>query len=695
MIERLVMGARVVMDERGAARSRDHGQGRGAMPGQRGLRPGPGGPEARGLPGSQGPTLPLGRPALHSFAMRFLLPLLALGALCAAALPAQLQHAPEPRQIGGHTVVPIDIQSLDASLRFDFKGQRARARAVLKFKAGVQDGKAVFDLRQEAITAASLDGEKLDPSKLITQDFGRSSGTMVILDLPLKAGTAHQLELEYEVGSPKVPKPLPPKYTAEGVTWDTWASDLNPGRYLEQWFPTNLLYDQFKFDLELQVQGLGGDQKHEVVTNAEIEQLAPAHWKLSFPAHFTAFSPMVVLIPSVLVERSQKLVKLKNGQQITVDVCRPLRIRNRRSSLANFHSETAKALEDFTRHMGPWPHGKRCTIFEYSGGRSMEYDGATTTAFGALRHELFHSYFGRGLKPASQNGGWWDEAFTVYFLGHLRALERPDRAGRGRRMRGGRFAGRIALSPADPWNRVTPGASYSTGAWFFAEVGKVIGTDTLHKTMAGLVKEHSPNPISTAQLQARLEKVAGAKAAQVRDLFDFVVYAKKPVVRFTTAMGAFTVELERAAAPKTVANFLRYVDAGHYNGGRFHRAVREDNQARSDHPIQVVQASVRRGKKGFDPIELESTRRTRLSHSAGTISMARGKPDSATSDFFICLSDAPSLDHGGARNQDGQGFAAFGKVIEGMDVLRKIHAAKTKGERLTPPVTIEKAIRVR
>lgn len=146
-----------------------------------------------------------------------------------------------------------------------------------------------------------------------------------------------------------------------------------------------------------------------------------------------------------------------------------------------------------------------------------------------------------------------------------------------------------------------------------------------------------------------------------------------------------------------MANFLRYVDGGFYDGGRFHRVVRDDNQPDTEHRIDVVQGGADPGRRGegFAPIPLERTSITGLRHREGTISMARGGPDSARSDFFICVEDEPELDFGGARNPDGQGFAAFGKVVEGMDVVRLIHAAPAEGQSLSPPVPIEGAERLR
>ncbi|MBE3123204.1 MAG: peptidylprolyl isomerase [Planctomycetes bacterium] len=173
--------------------------------------------------------------------------------------------------------------------------------------------------------------------------------------------------------------------------------------------------------------------------------------------------------------------------------------------------------------------------------------------------------------------------------------------------------------------------------------------------------------------------------------------AAAPVrVRVQTDLGSFDVEIDLAHAPVTATNFLKYVDGGFYDGGQVHRSARLDTQATRPVKIEVIQASINheRTSAQFPPIPLERTSVTGLQHKDGVISMARGEPDSARSDFFICIGDQPSLDFGGARNPDGQGFAAFGRVVSGMDVVRAIHRAPADGEKLTPPVRLVTARRM-
>jgi peptidyl-prolyl cis-trans isomerase A (cyclophilin A) len=172
------------------------------------------------------------------------------------------------------------------------------------------------------------------------------------------------------------------------------------------------------------------------------------------------------------------------------------------------------------------------------------------------------------------------------------------------------------------------------------------------------------------------------------------------LVRLETSVGAIDLAIDTTRAPVTSANFLKYVDGGFYDGGRFHRATRPDNYTPvpPNRPMmEVIQAGIdpARRSEGFPPIPLERTSVTGLKHVVGTVSMARSpSADSARSDFFICLDDQPSLDFGGLRFDDGQGAAAFGRVVSGMDVVRKIQQQPVEKQALTPPVAITKAARV-
>lgn len=173
------------------------------------------------------------------------------------------------------------------------------------------------------------------------------------------------------------------------------------------------------------------------------------------------------------------------------------------------------------------------------------------------------------------------------------------------------------------------------------------------------------------------------------------------LVIFETELGSITMAIDVEHAPVTAKNFLRYVDEKFYDEGVINRAVRPDNTVRHDVEIQVIQFQISpaRRRDQYPPIPMESTSATGLKNVDGALSMARAGPDTATASFSIAIGNQPELDFGGKRNADGQGFAVFGRVVGGMDVVKKIHAGHTgtagayRTETLDPPIKITRAYR--
>ena len=168
--------------------------------------------------------------------------------------------------------------------------------------------------------------------------------------------------------------------------------------------------------------------------------------------------------------------------------------------------------------------------------------------------------------------------------------------------------------------------------------------------------------------------------------------------RVTTELGAFTIEVVPTIAPVTVANYLAHVDGRHLDGSTVYRLVNLANQPpETAYKIEVVQWGMNQPEDKpppFPPIRHESTRETGLRHRDGTVSMARSTPGSAAGEFFICIGDQPELDFGGRRNPDGLGFAAFGQVVEGMDVVRALHARAGARQFLLQPIAVHTVRRI-
>jgi peptidyl-prolyl cis-trans isomerase A (cyclophilin A) len=179
--------------------------------------------------------------------------------------------------------------------------------------------------------------------------------------------------------------------------------------------------------------------------------------------------------------------------------------------------------------------------------------------------------------------------------------------------------------------------------------------------------------------------------------FFWAGQTENPRIVIKTELGIIEIEIYETEAPITAANFLMYVDEDRYKDGCFYRVVTMDNQPDNDIKIEVIQGGLSGETRGnmLPPIEHETTDKTGVLHKNGVISMARSKPGTASSEFFICVGDQPELDFGGKRNPDGQGFSAFGKVVKGMDVVQKIHRQPTEGQILDPQIKIFNIVHVK
>lgn len=172
---------------------------------------------------------------------------------------------------------------------------------------------------------------------------------------------------------------------------------------------------------------------------------------------------------------------------------------------------------------------------------------------------------------------------------------------------------------------------------------------------------------------------------------------KNPKVFISTEAGDIIIEIYADKAPITSANFLTLVGTGTFDEKAcFYRVVRPDNQPNNPVKIEVIQGGLVVDSliDIFQPIAHETTAQTGVIHTDGTISMARSEPGTASTEFFICIGDQPELDFGGKRNPDGQGFAAFGKVIEGMDIVKKIQQMKDENQYLKKPVKIIEIVNI-
>jgi hypothetical protein len=417
--------------------------------------------------------------------------------------------APPKHLVDGLDAVPIDIQHVTARLTFDGATSNGAGDARLDFVVGPGGGAPIFDLRQ-TITAAWLDGTPIAPAKLAHHDFGGGANAELrIVDTVLAAGSAHTLRVTYTLGVPQASaagtyQPAMTWSAGPRLAFNFGFTDLGAGRYLEAWVPANLIFDQFDAIIDLEL--LNTAIPHTVITNGSVVVVGANHWTVSFPARFTALSTLLEVRATDTLASASSTAMLPATGAVTIEAWKltsnPLDLNAQVANLASYLSADESAV-------GKYPHGNRFVAFVHVGG--MEYEGGTTSSPASLRHETFHSWFGRGAKPAAQADGWWDEAWDVY----------NDFGGAGI-LPLDFTAAPVELSSRNPWTRVTPLAAYSSGERLFEGFAALLGVAALKSHMGTFFAEHTQRPTTTAELEALLVRRSGEPT--IVDAFHRFVY---------------------------------------------------------------------------------------------------------------------------------------------------------------------------
>lgn len=173
---------------------------------------------------------------------------------------------------------------------------------------------------------------------------------------------------------------------------------------------------------------------------------------------------------------------------------------------------------------------------------------------------------------------------------------------------------------------------------------------------------------------------------------------QNPHVEIQTRLGNIEIELYPAQAPKSVAAFLSYVDSGLYKNSSFYRVLNDDNQPSNAPKSELIQGGIWKTNYqksvSLPGIPHETTQQTHLQHKNGTISLARLAPGTAGTEFFICVGDQPGFDYGGENNPDKQGYAAFGRVVKGMNIVQQIYNRPEQDQAFDPPIPIFDIVRL-
>jgi hypothetical protein len=420
--------------------------------------------------------------------------------------------APPSKMVGGALCVPIDISHIEANLDFNMATQTATGDATITFQMGPDNGRPIFDLRQ-TITEIFEDGSAIATplSDIISVDFGGGpNASMKVLAKTYLANSIHTLRLKYTINMPAASMAgsyLPQiTYNTDRLIFNFGFTDLGAGRYLESFIPANLIYDQFSLNIIVRLTNTA--VSHTLISNGQITNIASNQWQVSFGANITALSTLLEIRPTdTLTSQTDTVLLPVSGQTITIEAYKLI------TNSTNLNTQIgilkAKLIEN-ENNFGSYIHGNKFTLFLNIGG--MEYDGGTTTGSGALGHEVFHSWWARGVKPSSQPDAWWDEAWTTYFHDNAGSISTPFN-----------FANSpVELCTQNPWVRITAGGAYTDGNTFWKGISALIGNANLNSLMKNFYNLKKGKLVKSTDIEEYL--IAKSGNATIVDAFHRFIF---------------------------------------------------------------------------------------------------------------------------------------------------------------------------
>ena len=424
--------------------------------------------------------------------MRFLIALLSFSLLAFA----NLEQAPENFEKNGSLLVFVDFNTVDVKLTYDMEKGSAMAISTVTFYQP-ESGKPIFDLVPRALKAV-LNGKQVG----VMQTDMMGTSNIKYLDHKLQAGT-HTLEI-----TNMIEKNV--DFQSNYVKSAFWMSDLSDRRYIEQYLPSNMEYDQYKMTIDLEITGT--QTKHVLYTNAAVTELSNHHWFLEFREVYTASSFFMHITRQGMIPELKTDYKSIDGRIIPVTVYTE-------QSTTRFMNLSLEYLAELEKDYGPFPHDKVVVYGAGSGG--MEHAGATITSLSALGHELIHSYFARGVMPSHGNSGWVDEAIASWRDSDYNNTSRW-------------WLSRSKMAGHSPYKRTTDRDEYSKGKRFLGYLNKLFedeGKKGLKPFLRDFFTTRVFKPFKTPEFKAAMEAYYNMDLSED---FDKYIYGTKGVDKSDT-----------------------------------------------------------------------------------------------------------------------------------------------------------------
>lgn len=413
--------------------------------------------------------------------MKFCLLGLLLSGVCLAE-KNDLVHRPKSFSVSEGKAVFVDFLTADYAISYQRESKSASVMATIKFDAP-EEGLPVFD-SVEVPTSVVLDGKEIAQAEVRTP----GGETIVrVMNQKVSPGT-HTAVI-------KVPLKTLVTFTDDGVKSAFWTSDLDERQFLERYLPASFEYDQVKMNFTVSFEGFKGKQK--IYTNGTVSETSTSGksmFQISYPGHFTASSLFFHTVPQGATDEIRFSLKSLDGREIPAVVYSSRTLFGSAGNLERLKAGATDVFHELEGDYGAWPHSSLIVYNAGSGG--MEYCGATITDSGALGHEMFHSYFARGVMPANGNSGWIDEALASWRDYHYQTSTS--------------LSGSSRMSSHPYYTRITDDAAYSFGERFMRYLdGKVKAKGGLKPFMRHMVENRKFAPLFVEEFMKEMSAFYG------------------------------------------------------------------------------------------------------------------------------------------------------------------------------------------
>ena len=291
----------------------------------------------------------------------------------------------------------VDFSKANYEINFDLKNQIATVKTKIVFEAKTK-GKPIFDL------VPNPSGIKLNGSKVNSKEIelpGKVSKVRVV-DQEVSPGI-YQLEMTNEIT-----KNVSFDSENNRVSCAFWIRDLKDRLFLEQYLPTNLEFDQYQMDINVNFSGVNKIDQ-DFYTNGIVIRTSPTSWRINFPSYFTTSSLYFHTTPKGAFRKLESFYKTESGKEISIIVYTMYLMKT-----SDFEKYAHQVMKELEYDYGEWSHPSLVAYGTLPGMGGMEHSGAAQTSLAALDHEMLHSYFAKGIMPANGNSGWIDEGIASW-----------------------------------------------------------------------------------------------------------------------------------------------------------------------------------------------------------------------------------------------------------------------------------------